>query len=206
MASTAWRKIVSDALSLGERFRANGSVAWYRGECDATWTLKSTLHRYAERFSQRFENPLSDRECVDDLRAQYKTLYRNFQAEAWPLLREHERSDWGVVFTMQHSRLPTRLLDWSESFGCAVFFAQLQRKPEDSASIWVLDPQGLNELGCGRSGIVALGDPSDSGNPDTMDWHPQRTPPRGTAEDYRRRTYIHQSPNGAATGEIYPDG
>lgn len=178
MESTAWREILSTALSLAERFRTEGSVAWYRGERDATWTLKSTLHRHAERYTTRLVKPWSERECIDHLRDQSKTLYRNFLAEAWSLLEERERSDWGVVFTMQHFSLPTRLLDWSESFACAVFFAQLRRKHEDAASIWVLDPHYLNKLGCGRSGIVALhGDMSGPANLDTMQWHPKRVPP-----------------------------
>ena len=178
MESTAWRDIVTTALSLADRFRAEGSVAWYRGERDATWALKSTLHRHAERYTARLVKPWSESECIDHLRDQNKTLYRNFLAEAWPLLDEHERSDWGVVFTMQHFSLPTRLLDWSESFACAVFFAQLRRKPEDPASVWVLDPHYLNGLGCGRSGIVALhGDTSGPVNLDTMQWHPKRVAP-----------------------------
>ena len=178
MASTAWKEVVSTALSMGERFRAEGSVAWYRGERDATWTLKSTLHRHAERLTENLVKPWSEGERIDHLRDEYKTLYRKFEAEAWPLLQEHERSDWGVVFTMQHFSLPTRLLDWSESFACAVFFAQLRKKPEDAASIWVLDPHQLNKLGCGRVGIVALReDTSDPVNLDTMQWHPKRVPP-----------------------------
>jgi hypothetical protein len=105
-------------------------------------------------------------------------LYWKFQPEAWPLLQDHERSDWGVVFTLQHFSLPTRLLDWSESFACAVFFAQLRRKQEDAASIWVLDPHQLNKLGCGRLGMVALHEgTSDPVNLDAMQWHPKRVPP-----------------------------
>ena len=46
MESAAWRNIVSTALSMAERLHAEGSVAWYRGERDATWKLKSTLHRH----------------------------------------------------------------------------------------------------------------------------------------------------------------
>jgi len=178
MESTAWKEIVSTALEMGDRFRAEGSVAWYRGERDAAWKLKSTLHRLADRLTEGLAEPWSERERIDHLRDEYKTLYRKFQAEAWPLLQEHERSDWGVVFTMQHFSLPTRLLDWSESFACAVFFAQLRRKPDDAASIWVLDPHQLNTLGCGRTGVVALHeDADDPANLDTMRWHPKRIPP-----------------------------
>src|SRR5712692_8291953 len=107
MASTDWKEIVSAALSMGERFRAEGSVAWYRGERDATWKLRSTLHRHVERLTECLIKPWTEDERTSHLRDEYKTLYRRFKAEAWPLLEDHERSDWGVAFTMQHFSLPT---------------------------------------------------------------------------------------------------
>ena len=77
--------------------------------------------------------PLADSERITLTRDEAKSLYRNFRIEAWSLLAEHERSDWGVVFSMQHFSLPTRLLDWTESFACAVFFGQFGRQPNDTA-------------------------------------------------------------------------
>lgn len=74
MESTAWREIVSTALSMGERFRAEGSVAWYRGERDATWKLKSTLHRYAERLTEGLAESSSEDERISHLRDEYKDL------------------------------------------------------------------------------------------------------------------------------------
>jgi len=89
-----------------------------------------------------------------------------------------ERSEWGVLFTMQHYSIPTRLLDWSESFACAVFFAQLNRSPGDTATIWVLDPAAVNQIAIGRYGMVAL-DEASSGdaNIDVRSWHPQWVAP-----------------------------
>ena len=210
MESTAWREIVSTALSMGERFRADGSVAWYRGERDSSWTLKSTLHRHLERLTEGLVEPLTEDERISELRDQYKTLYRRFKAEAWPLLDDHERSDWGVVFTMQHFSLPTRLLDWSESFACAVFFAQLRRKPDDTASIWVLDPHQLNMLSCDCLGIVALDEgTSDPVNLDAMRWHPKRLPPTdplktiAVAPIYTNRRMVQQQAKFALMGDSF---
>jgi FRG domain len=178
MASAAWIDIVSTTRSIAEQFRSEGSVAWYRGERDATWTLRSTLHRHLERTIEGWRDPLTEAERIKMLRDVAKTLYRVFKSEAWPLLADRERSDWGVLFAMQHFSIPTRLLDWTESFGCAVFFAQLRRRLGDAASIWVLDPQALNELSIGSAGVVSLDEGmSDPPNFDTTPWHPRWTPP-----------------------------
>ena len=53
---------------------------------------------------------------------------------------KEERLEWLAL--MQHSGLPTRLLDWSESPLVAAFFAA-ERGGEDSA-VWMLDPEMLN--------------------------------------------------------------
>jgi len=179
----SWNDIVSAALSTAERSRYEGNVAWFRGERDVTWKLRATLHRHFERLYEGLADPPSEADRVKLLRDEYKTLYRRFRREAWPLLADHERSDWGVVFSMQHFSLPTRLLDWTESFACAVFFAQLERRPTDAASIWVLDPSKLNGLGCGRKALLTLeGDSSRPSLFDTSGWHPAVVPPEHCLE------------------------
>lgn len=46
---------------------------------------------------------------------------------------------------MQHYRLPTRLLDWSESPLVAVYFAMAAEAGDDiDAALWALSPTGLN--------------------------------------------------------------
>lgn len=174
--SNGWIEFMSIALSVGDELRSRGSVAWYRGERDSRWQLKSTIHRYAERRSEEFRLNIApnSQEWVKYLREECKTAYREFKGEAWPLLAERERSDWGILFAMQHFSLPTRLLDWTESFACAVFFAQLDRKPEDEASIWVLDPCGLNKQSFGSYGLVALEEGTEPANVDVGLWHPKR--------------------------------
>lgn len=109
---------------------------------------------------------------------EYKTIYRQFKIDAWSLFDARERSDWAIIFTMQHFGLPTRLLDWTESFAAAVFFAQHRRDPNDDAAVWVLDPQCLNQVSIGINGLVALDEDLASPNVfDTRDWHPRwKTP------------------------------
>lgn len=56
-------------------------------------------------------------------------------------------SDWDVLFYMQHHLVKTRLLDWTESSGEALYFALLKYDPaKSSPGIWLLNPYRLNLL------------------------------------------------------------
>ncbi|MBN8787572.1 MAG: FRG domain-containing protein [Terrimonas sp.] len=56
-------------------------------------------------------------------------------------------SDWDILFYMQHHLCRTRLLDWSESLGVAVFFALLDKnKPSFSPVVYMLNPYAMNEF------------------------------------------------------------
>lgn len=169
-----WNEILSEVRFLAERFRADGSVPWFRGHRCATWELKSVAHRNIERLTDQFAIQPPESDLVGLLREESKTLYRRFKADAWSLLQDRERSDWAILFTMQHFGIPTRLLDWTESFACAVFFAQLSRARGEAAAIWVLDPQALNQASLGKEGILALDDESGEGAVvDPRAWHPK---------------------------------
>jgi hypothetical protein len=169
-----WSAIVDQARSLSERFRADGSVAWYRGHQSENWELKSAAHRHVERLTSEFVRRPDAAELRDLLREVSKTLYRRFKAEAWSLLHERERSDWAVLFAMQHFAIPTRLLDWSESFACAVFFAQAGRARGSAAAIWVVDPHAVNKTSVGVEGILSLDDELGPGAKiDPRGWHPR---------------------------------
>jgi hypothetical protein len=110
------------------------------------------------------------------LRDEYKTLYRTFRNEAWPLLNAAERTEWGVIFAMQHYGFPTRLLDWTESFVCALFFSQLHRKRGDASVVWGLDPEALNHMSIGQGGIVSIDEIVTVTDVNTNAWHPRFHP------------------------------
>ncbi len=172
--------IFTRVQELDDRFRKAGSATWYRGHRRSEWTLKSTLHRYVERLTAGID--MASEELRHLLRDEGKTRYRQFKQEAWPLLGPAERSEWGVVFTMQHYRLPTRLLDWTESFLCALFFAQQHRDAKDAAAVWVLDSAALNEMSVRASGLIALDENVGDSTFDARGWHPLWVPP---SEDLR---------------------
>jgi hypothetical protein len=172
--------ILTRVQELDDRFRKAGSATWYRGHRRSEWALKSTLHRYVERLTAGID--MASEELRQLLRDESKTRYRQFKQEAWPLLGPAERSEWGVIFTMQHYRLPTRLLDWTESFLCALFFAQQHRDPKDAAAVWVLDSAALNEISVGAGGLIALDENVGDSTFDARGWHPRWVPP---SEDLR---------------------
>ncbi|MGH6691968.1 MAG: FRG domain-containing protein, partial [Gammaproteobacteria bacterium] len=105
--STTLRDIIAHVKELDDRIRKTGAATWYRGQRRSDWPLKSTLHRYVERLVTGIA--VSPETLRRQQRAQAKTRYRQFKQDAWPLLGPAERSEWGIVFTMQHYRLPTRL-------------------------------------------------------------------------------------------------
>lgn len=76
--------------------------------------------------------------------------------------------DWKTYYIAQHHHLPTRLLDWSDSFAVALFFA-IESKQLGSPCVWILDPAEINK--------VAVGDPriiSPENNSPTQAWLPRR--------------------------------
>lgn len=85
-----------------------------------------------------------------------RNLYYEFRARAGSLLRP-ESNSWDLLFLMQHHGLPTRLLDWTESFAIALHFA-LQGNGGD-VDIWMLDPYLLNRRTLRAARLIV--DPAD---------------------------------------------
>lgn len=174
-----WAEVERQVRQFVERCKETGSQAWYRGErTDSdSWTLKSTLHRHVEELTKGPVPRLSDAELREILIDEAKMVFRRFQGDAWSLLHGRERSDWGVLFAMQHFGIPTRLLDFTESFACAVFFAQLKRVRGEAAVLWLLDPQVLNQRSVQIDGILVAGDGTVDHRVDVQRWHPNVVPP-----------------------------
>jgi hypothetical protein len=105
---------------------AGSSTRFFRGHSNANWKLLPGVARLPTHRQQILEN----------------VFFFDFVTRAGALLKDNGPS-WTNVFAMQHHGLPTRLLDWSEAFGIALFFAM--REGSGDAAVWVLDPFRLNK-------------------------------------------------------------
>lgn len=136
--------------------KQQGATLWYRGQGNAEWLLKSSAHRRLDYSFDSVGIPAPEDDRIGLFRELSKSLYHKFKARSLHLLAPHERSHWGTVFAMQHIGLPTRLLDSTESFTCASYFAQLGRNPKDEAAIFILRPEKLNHRAVGQKSLILL--------------------------------------------------
>ncbi len=113
---------------------------FFRGQTDAGGLLIPSLVRWANLNLPRKKKGNFKRE----LRVIESDLFFEFRARA-KALGLNTDDDWEVLFAMQHFGLPTRLLDWTDKLGTALFFALNNAKPEKQPCLWILNPYGLNE-------------------------------------------------------------
>lgn len=100
---------------------------WFRGQPKVSWPLLPSLAR------------------KDRLAKGEAALIKRFKQNAVSFLPPASRSEFEWLFLMQHYRLPTRLLDWTESPLTALFFA-VEQCPTKDGALWCLDPIALNEI------------------------------------------------------------
>ena len=129
----AWNSVLSEVFTLIKQLReANCPDPFFRGHGDSKWPLLPGIAR-------KNYNPFIE-----------GRLYYRFVSLGGHLIPDGV-SSWDNLFLMQHHGLPTRLLDWTENFAVALYFAV--QECESEASIWILDPYELNRLSIGKNEI-----------------------------------------------------
>ena len=109
-----------------------GEECFYRGESRSYYDLMPSLLRKKYK-------------TMEDLRWTESSLYYEFSARA-RIAQSSNLSDWDVLFYMRHHGVPTRLIDWTETLGVALYFATLSEAEDSTPCLWLLNPYLLNKI------------------------------------------------------------
>lgn len=135
-------KNFDDFLNVDQRFCDEQWI--FRGESCQEDELKTSLEKMADRFS----TDLKDLPMIEE------GLLRRFQREAYlhinnpPDIDNDDQVNYNYIewlALMRHYGVPTRLLDWTYSFFCAVFFAINKIKPNGECVVWIVDFKWLKK-------------------------------------------------------------
>ncbi|MGU1581404.1 FRG domain-containing protein [Pseudomonas aeruginosa] len=144
MAKVKEKKIAkfSDYIKyIEERQEDTAGPLWYRGVNNSAHHLAPGLYRHRTI------------QTIDDVSKLENELISRFKQRSIPFTDRTFPNSWETLFYMQHYRLPTRLLDWTENPFIAFYFALSNSAYElnggtpvfnTDATIWVLDPIAWN--------------------------------------------------------------
>jgi len=114
-----------------------GDELWWRGQSLADWKLLPGIFR--GKWDRRIESSITNRFKLHSP-SRYSKCPHNDDPAGW-------------LFLMQHYRLPTRLLDWTESILIATYFA-VEKDFKKPGAIWAISPTRLNENQSNEIGIL----------------------------------------------------
>ena len=135
---TDLRSLIDATEAAATALRGN---VWWRGHSLEDWKLVPGVYRRGAD-AARYER---------NLVARFFNAAHSRHPQCPP---EGEWDSW--LFLMQHSRLPTRLLDWTQSALVAAYFAVTEH-PDMPGAIWALSPIIFNSEHVGLRGIPTPG-------------------------------------------------
>ncbi|WP_343586119.1 FRG domain-containing protein [Herbaspirillum sp.] len=126
-----------------ERLNSRGDdPIWFRGTGKSSYELMPGLYRHARK------------KTVPEIAKLERDTMIRFRQRSIPFSDKSLLDDWETLFFMQHYRVPTRLLDWSENPFISFYFAVMSAKFtikrggalsfSEDAAIWVMDPVKWN--------------------------------------------------------------
>ena len=109
---------------------------WWRGQGKGDWKLRPGICQ-----DRALDEERDVRKTVELEKFTYRAFRTLAPARYAGCPNPQDFSAW--LFLMQHHRLRTRLMDWTESPLIALHFA-VRERIEGDAALWVLNPGGLN--------------------------------------------------------------
>ena len=132
---SSWTNLLDEIDSkINELERSGCDIPFFRGHNNSKWPLLPSIFRIPNRHIH-----------MESL------LYYEFHSYSAQLFSEKATS-WDILFEMRHHGVPTRLLDWSENFAVALYFALNENAT--NPCIWILDPFQLNKESNGEESIL----------------------------------------------------
>jgi len=126
----------------------SSQILWFRGESSILWETPLVPNIYRV-LAHTFKTIKDDWFDSKNLRELEKNLNSDFSRQALPHIIQKgiENNGWNRYFLMQHYKIKTRLLDWTENALLALFFSvEDQAHPNDDARVWILKPFLLNHF------------------------------------------------------------
>lgn len=166
--ATSFREFVDHI----EKYQKETSDAlWFRGCGNAHYSLLPSLYRHKTKTA------------ADDIANLEQEMLMRFEQRSIPMRPRPFDDDWDRLFFMQHYRIPTRLLDWTENPFIALYFAVMSAdftrtsagrlKFDNSIAIWILNPVIWNRHALAHQsydgGVLTVGDDALNG------YQPNRT-------------------------------
>ncbi len=132
---SAWQRVLDQVAMCRHEMGCTRTGALFRGHGRAEWPLVPGVIR--EGFLA------SEAHLFDEF---FTRAHRNGIAQS---------SSWDLLTLMQHHGAPTRLLDWTDSFAVALFFAI--RDGGESPTVWIMNAFRLTQASVGKPMIFTLG-------------------------------------------------
>jgi len=147
-------KSVSDYLNLVQQTIKNADkdgssqIFWFRGEGSIKWETPVVPSIYRV-LASTFKSVTDDLFNSKNLKKVEEVISSDFFRQSLPYIiaKGIENTGWNRYFLMQHYKMKTRLLDWTENALLALFFAVEDTSAgQDDAIVWILQPFILNSF------------------------------------------------------------